>query len=529
MLRTVDSPNRELQQGYARLTEGNTAEAVAVADALTAAHANNADVLLFAAEAHLANGDAETALDRIDRSVVASGGHPALKIRKAQVLQSLRRREDAAAIALEVAAQAGRHGVLIRDAGNILVSCNRMNEAIAQYERARGLIGDQPGLLYNLASARFFNGDFEQAEHDFDRQLQLQPQAGHAMYRRATLRRQTPERNHVDEIERRRAAGIHEPTHDAWALYALGKEQEDLGEYEKSFAAVAEGARKLRGMLQYDVIAEAAALRAVSGAWTAEVMARPDAGYGDDGAIFIVGMPRTGTTLAERLLVQSGQVRSAGELLDFASLFGMAAQRRLADDPTLASGAQASTGIDFAALGREYMRGAREAANGSARFIDKTPFNFLYCGAIRKALPDARIIHLTRDPLDCCYAVFKTVFFRAYNFSYDLDELAEYYIAYHRMMRHWHEVMPGQILDVRYEDLVNDTENQARRMYEWCGLDWNPRALAVPEAGTVAFKTASAAQVREPVHQRSVNSAEPHREHLMPLIRRLEEAEILAG
>src|SRR5690606_23635088 len=150
---------------------------------------------------------------------------------------------------------------------------------------------------------------------------------------------------------------------------------------------------------------------------------------------------------------------------------------------------------DFAALGREYMRGAREAAGGSPVFIDKMTLNFLYCGMIGKALPGAKIIHLVRDPLDSCYAVFKTLLFNAYHYSCDLDDLARYYITYRQVMRHWHEVMPGRILDVRYEDLVTDTEHQARRMYDWCGLDWNPAALEIP-AGKAVFASASAAQVR---------------------------------
>ncbi|MFT3791275.1 MAG: sulfotransferase [Rudaea sp.] len=526
MQQAVDSPNQELQRGYALLGEGRTAEALQLAASLAAAHADNARVLLFASEAHSANGEPEAALPWIDRAVAASGGHPSLKLAKVRVLLHLRRRSEAAALAAE-AAQASTDGGVVWQAGKLLNSCNRLDQAVAQYERARSLAGDHPGLLYDLAVARFFHGDFEQAERDLDRVLELQPQAGHALYRRATLRTQTRERNHVADIDRRLTAGIREPAHEAWALYALGKELEDLGQYEASFVAFAAGARKQRGTLaQYDVAEEVDAQRALREAWTAAVMARPDAGCADDGAIFIVGMPRSGTTLVERLLVQSGQVRSAGEMPDFANLFGMAAQRRV-DEGLASTSAQASTAIDFAALGREYVRGAREAADGSARFIDKTPFNYLYCGPIAKALPDARILHLTRDPLDACYAVFKTLFFSTWNFSYDLDELAEYYIAYRETMRHWHEVMPGRILEVAYENLVSDTGNQARRIYEWCGLEWNPQALAVPQTGQVAFKTASAAQVREPVHQRSVSSAQRHRERLAPLIRKLAAAGIL--
>jgi len=177
--------------------------------------------------------------------------------------------------------------------------------------------------------------------------------------------------------------------------------------------------------------------------------------------------------------------------------------------------------IDFAALGREYLRGAREAADGAEVFIDKMPVNFMYCGLIAKALPRAKIVHLVRDPMDSCYAVFKTLFQQAYFFSYEQQALADYYTAYRRLMRHWQSVLPGRILDLRYEDLVSDTASQARRLLEFCGLDWNDAVLA-PNANARPSTTASAAQVREPVHARSVGRWRSFAAGLEPLRQRLQ-------
>ncbi|MEE7561172.1 sulfotransferase, partial [Xanthomonas sp. Kuri4-2] len=253
-------------------------------------------------------------------------------------------------------------------------------------------------------------------------------------------------------------------------------------------------AAQQRRTLRYDVAAECAQIDALRTAYDAAAM-QPGSTAADaqgEGAIFIVGMPRTGTTLVERLLVERCGARSAGELLDFGSLLGHATAQQRARHPGQ-SAAQASRDIDFAALGREYLRGAREAAGGAALFIDKMPINYLYCGLIRKALPRARILHLVRDPLDTCYAVYKTLFYNAYPFSYDLDELAQYYLAYHALMRHWHAVMPGGVLDIQYEALVADPEGQWQRLLQWSGLE--PRA-ADAAAARVAFVTASAAQVR---------------------------------
>lgn len=516
---------QQLERGYGLLREGQLPEAAVLATTLSQSHPDNVHVLVLASEVALARGESAEALSLIQRAVLASGGDPALKLKTAGLLLRLRRRKEGASLLAEVAKQVAGNGRLLWRVGSLYSTCQRFPEAIIQFEQAHRLIGDDPGILYDMAVAKFFTGDFDGAEDALDRMPERSPQMGHALYLRATLRRQSGERNHVGEIERRLRSGFRDPGNEASAWYALAKELEDLGEDQRSFAALLTGAGKKRATFQYDIAEECAALQSVREAYTADRIAEPARGYDEEGAIFIVGMPRTGTTLAERLLVQSGEVRSAGELLDFGNLLATATGDRMAKDPSLASSALASLGIDFAALGKEYMRGARESAEGSSLFIDKMPINYLYCGMIRKALPRARIIHLVRDPLDACYAVFKTQFFNAYNFSYNLEELADYYLAYHQMMRHWHSVMPGAILDVRYEDLVSDTESQARRLLEWCGLAWDPRVLETSSGA--AFASASAAQVRQPIHRRSVNSASKHQERLAPLVRKLEAAGIL--
>ncbi len=446
-------------------------------------------------------------------------------IKKAWLLSQLRRRDEIPAIAAQIAGLAEGNGKLLWQLGKLYHHHNLQVEAIKQFERALPLVGDHPSLLYDLSIARFFSGDFAGAEHDLDRMLVVAPQAGPAMYLRAVLRRQGAQDNHVGHIEAQLKAGIDRAADEAAALYALAKELEDLGEHQKSFSALEAGARKLRSTLRYDISAVSASLQEIQTTFDIDSMSTPGEGWNEAGAIFIVGMPRTGTTLAERMLLQSGEVKAAGELMDFGSLLTAAMQQKLSKKPGLTP-AQAALEIDFAALGREYMQGARQMAGGSPLFIDKLPANYMYCGMIRKALPNAKIIHLVRDPLDSCYAVFKTLFFSAYDFSYDLDELGEYYIAYHRTMRHWHAAMPGGILDVRYEDLVADTEVQARRIYDWCGLEWNADALGVPSEKSV-FATASAAQVREPVHRRSVGSAHRHADKLAPLAAKLAAAGVI--
>lgn len=517
---------RQLEHGYQLLKQRNFTDASILAERLVSLHSRNPHVLVFAAETRFAQGDLDGAMAHTDAAIIASGGDLSLRIRKALLFSQMRRRADIPPLASEISRDLGNNGPLRWELGKVFHRNNLQTEAIEEFSRALAVMGDDPGILYDRATARFFSGDFEAAEADLDRMLALVPQAGPAYYLRATLRKQTAERNHVEQLEQRIRSGFPRAQDEAATLYGLAKELEDLGEHERSFAALAKGADKQRStMPHYDVAAECASLQAIQDAYDAEAMAAPTEGCDDEGAIFIVGMPRSGTTLVERVLSQSGKVVSAGELMDFGRLLGDATQKVIDADPAQTQ-ARASLKIDFAALGREYMRGAREAAGGSARFIDKLPVNYLYCGMIAKALPNARIIHLVRDPLDSCYGVFKTLFFTAYSFSYDLEELGDYYIAYRRMMAHWHAVLPGRILDVRYEDLVADPQAQGHRIYEWCGLEWDPAVLDTPTDATV-FATASAAQVREPVHKRSVGSAMRHAEGLAPLAAKLAAAGLM--
>jgi hypothetical protein len=162
------------------------------------------------------------------------------------------------------------------------------------------------------------------------------------------------------------------------------------------------------------------------------------------------------------------------------------------------------------------------------RFIDKLPVNFMYCGMMLAALPDARIVHLTRDPMDCIFAVYKTLFNEAYNFSYDLEELASYYACYRRLMDHWHALMPGRILDIAYESLVSGSDGEAQRLLDYCGLAWRDEVVE-PAANPRPSTTASSAQVREAVHAGSVGRWRQHEAALEPVRRRLVELGCLRG
>lgn len=514
-------------EAFGLLEQDRVSDANRLSAALVADHPANAEVLFLASEVRLAMDDPEAALGFIAAAVDAAPGELPLLMKKADNLIMLRRRLEAKHVAAEAAAIAGNDGRALWAIGKIYSKCDDPTNARKLYERALAAMGAEPDLLYDLALARFHAGDVAGAEANLDTLLGQVPASGHALHLRSTLRRQSETSNHVADLRARLAAGFANPAARATCMFALAKELEDLGQADDSFSVLADAAALRRQTITYDAAAERASIDGVRATFTAEVMRAESAGHEEAGAIFIVGMPRTGTTLLERMLGRHTEVKSAGELLDFGQILATAARKCMQANPgkTLL---EASLMIDFAAVGRAYMASAREAAAGSRMFIDKMPVNYIYCGLIRKALPNARIIHLVRDPMDSCYAVYKTLFNQAYYFSYDFDELAAYYTSYHQLMRHWHAVMAGEILDVQYEDLVTDTEGQARRILAWCGLDWQPAVLA-PWDNQAPSTTASAAQVREPVYTSSVQKWRRYEAGLGPLKARLVAAGIVAA
>lgn len=523
---SVSAPRAEVDAGLRLLREGRLVDALALADRLLGAYANDPAVLRLACEARLQADDAEAALALIERAIAAAPDELVLLGRKAHVLMALMRRADAREIAGQLAARSGNDPRGLLEAGRICSRCDDPAGAAAYFANAKKLGCNEPALLYDLAAAQSFLGRTAQAEENLEAMLASAPESGHALYLRSTLRRQSAERNHVADLQARLKTGFRDPKDAAGCLYALARELEDLEYWEASFDALHRGAKLKRATLRYDAARECAAIDRIRQAYTADVISGGTRGHDEPVPVFIVGLPRTGTTLVERILARHPQAASAGELPYFSGALATAAGQRMRE-----AGARdmvsASLDIDFTELGRRYLQGVRQAVDTPAPLVvDKMPANYMYCGLIRKALPQARIVHLVRDPMDACYAAYKTLFQQAYHFSYDLAELAEYYVCYRRLMRHWQTAMPGVILDVRYEDLVTDPETQARRLLAWCGLEWTPSVLSV-DAGIRPSTTASAVQVREPIHAGSVGKWRHCEDQLAPLRKRLVDAGIV--
>jgi tetratricopeptide (TPR) repeat protein len=464
--------------------------------------------------------DWPVALQHLDRALAAAPGAPKLLFCRAQCLLALGRRGDAGLAASAALEGAAADAALLDALGSFCSFLGDQHRALEAFERAVAIAPDNPHFLFNRATVYRFLGRLADAEVDYDRVIALRPDDFEAYKNRADLRTQTVERNHVAELEGLVARGFATWNGEVQIRHALAKEYEDLGRYAESFKELEVAARKRREHLRYDVATDVATVDWIIEAYPRVPQAPPAArihGTGSHGVpIFIVGLPRSGTTLVDRILSSHSEVRSAGELSDFALALvarvrGENGRRELSRRELVARSAH----IDFGALGREYLARARAVA-GEGTFTDKMPLNYLYCGIIRQALPDAKIVHLTRHPLAAGYAMFKTLFKDGYPFSYDLGDIARYYVAYRRLMRHWDEVMPGVIHHVEYEQLVADQLRESRRLLEFCGLEWQDACRDFHHNASPTT-TASAAQIRRPIYDSSVAQWRHYATQLAPL------------
>jgi tetratricopeptide (TPR) repeat protein len=409
----------------------------------------------------------------------------------------------------------------------LLVRAACHEDAAACYERALALEPGNARHHFSLAATYRFLGRLEEAESACDRALEIDPGEYEAYLVRSDLRTQTAERNHVAAMEAVLADLDAPYMGEVMLCPALAKECEDLGEHERSFTYLARGAALRRRHLSYRVEQDLALIDELISRFTPERLSVDHgAGMPSTLPVFVLGLPRTGTTLVERILSSHSQVNSGGELADFPQLVAELAEQAApgaASDPLAM--VRASLEIDAREIGRRYVDAVGQHAGDALRLIDKLPFNYLNVGLIQRALPAATIIHVTRDPMDTCYAIYKTLFQRAYPFSYDLDDLARYFIAYTRLMAHWKAGLPGRICDVRYEDLVDQPERESRRLIEACGLQWE-ESMSAFHSNPAPSMTASASQVRRPVYRTSVGKWQHYAVQLQPLLERLRGAGI---
>jgi Tfp pilus assembly protein PilF len=415
------------------------------------------------------------------------------------------------------------HGVLVEAATQSSI-LNDFDTAMRCAEAALRIAPEDPAARLVHGQLLAHHDRMDEAAADFERVLRRNPAVASGWWMLSRLRRQTAEANHVPQLQSLlRMPGLR-PADAATAARALHKELDDIGDHEGAWRALELMCRARRESLRYDPRSQRALVDDLV-AW------RPaDRGAGaepgEDAAegrvpVFIVGMHRSGTTLLEQLLDASPEVRGVGELNDFP-----AALRHVADHyckgPLDRTIVQRAASIDFAALGRRYMDGMAWRLGGERFFTDKQPANFLNAGFICRALPEAKILHLVRDPVETCFSNLRELYSGINEHSYDQLELADYFLQYRRLMAHWHAAFPGRILDVSYAELTRDPEATMRIVAAHCGIAYVP-GMSDPRSSGRAVSTASSVQVRDRVVRRDTPKWAPYARHLQPLVRALRE------
>lgn len=394
---------------------------------------------------------------------------------------------------------------------------NLPDRAIAFLDEARRADPDFPPTLLSRAQVLTYLGRFDEAGQDVARALRRAPEIAQGYWLQAWVRRQTPDSHHIDAIRRELARPGRKPEDIALLGFALHKELDDLGHHDEAWQALMIGCRAKRSRLAYDTAQTAGLFRALAQFEPARASVQHD-GSGPV-PVFIVGMHRSGTTLLEQLLDGHPDLQGLGELYDFTS-----AMRYVTDhhckgviDRTLVERAHTA---DLHAAGAHYLASVAWRLGPQRCFTDKLPSNFLNIGFIAQGLPQARILHMVRDPVETCFSNLRELFSEANPYSYDPIELADYHRMHDALMRHWHERFPGRIHEVRYDRLTRDPEGEMRRIADFCGISFDPAMLKPNVARGVV--TASAVQVRDGIQVRERPKWAPYEQYLQPMIARLQ-------
>jgi tetratricopeptide (TPR) repeat protein len=401
--------------------------------------------------------------------------------------------------------------------GNALQTQGRMAEALGCYRRAIELDPGYAEAHSNLAAALVATGALDEAAAHFRQAVALRPGLGGAWRQLAELDAEA-----VDpEAVRRLLAGPRLSDEQRLNLhFTLGTVEDARGDFDRAFFHFAEGNRLRRGAARFDAAAHAGGVDALVSLCTREFFEqRANFGIDADEPVFIVGMPRSGTTLVEQILASHPLVQGGGELHWIPSLL-----RRLGGAGAGADACAAILpGIDretSRSLGTEYLQQARAAMQGGAalRFTDKLPDNYLRLGLVRLMLPRARIIHCRRDPRDTCLSIFFQNFAGHHPYTWDLADIGACYRDYDRLMRHWRTVLPPDaMMQVQYEDLVDDLEGVCRRLLAFLGLDWDPRCLDFHRTPRLLV-SASNADVRRPLYRHAVGRWRHYEKHIGELL-----------
>jgi Flp pilus assembly protein TadD len=460
----------------------------------------------------------DEAAELLRQAIAMEPRHPDFHLRLGFVLVNQGRLQEAEAALQQVLVLSPTSHDAFQLLGWVMFMKGSLDVAAAHYRRALELKPDFADAYNGLGHALHALGRFSGAADSYRSALALDPGNTLIHFNLANAKIFTEDDAQLAAMQALACKSNLGERERIFLHFALGKAHADLNQHARSFEHLLRGNAVKRTHLRYDETATLATLSRIEATFTQPLL-KKKARHGERShlPVFILGMPRSGTSLVEQILASHPRVFGAGELTAMDEALGaVRAGRGLLPYPDCVPALDAAA---IQEIGARYLSHVRRLApTGTTRVTDKMPSNFSFAGLIHLVLPNARIIHTVRDPVDTCISCFSRLFTLEHNFTYDLAELGRYYRAYQRLMAHWQRVLPpGRILNVRYEELVADLGGQARRMIAHCGLDWDDRCLAFHRTQR-AVRTASARQVRQPIYTSSIGLRRHYEPFLGPLL-----------
>ena len=482
-------------------------------------NSNSAEILANLALAVKALGRLDEAASLMRRALIIAQHRDKFHVYYASVLLDQKKIDEAAvALGRALALNPNNHDA-VHLMGCVAFERGDLDAALASYRRALTLKPDFVDAYNNMGNVLKDLGQLQEAQEAYLEALRLDPSATGVYLNFADLKKFAPGDPHLAALQALAAKTEGLSQTDRMQLdFVLGKAYADVKDYSRSFKHLVAGNAAKRATIAYDEIAAFNLFERIEAVFTPELIEKKSGG-GDPSRmpIFVIGMPRSGTTLIEQIIASHPMVLGAGELQTFNDvvLAMRGADGNAISYPDFVSALDATA---LQRIGAAYVAAVRKLAPRGDYVTDKMPSNYYFAGLIRLALPNAKIVHTMRDPIDTCVSCFLKLFTAEQNHTYDLGELGRYYKRYERLMAHWRRVLPaGSILDVRYEDVVADLEAQARRIIAYCGLPWHDNCVAFNKTDR-PVRTASATQVRQPIYNNAIGRWRVYEQHLGPLL-----------
>lgn len=514
------APDRgRLAEAAEHLREGRLEACEEICEQLLAGNGDDVNALRLLSRVAGEQGRWPRAERLLRRVVALAPRFLSARLELAGVLKRLDRLDEALDCSSAVVAENPRSAFACYVHAGMLAVCGRHEEALNAYRESVELRPWFPAAHVGMGHLLKTLGRSDEGIAAYRRAIEQQPDFGEAWFSLANLKTFRFSDAEVTAIEDLSAAEDIDADARIQLLFTLGKACEDRQDFDLSFERYSEACALQRSRVSYDPVETEYLHDRICKVFTADFLEEcKGQGCADPSPIFIVGLPRSGSTLIEQILASHSRVEGTAELPDVGRAISSLAKLHPGEFYPEAARRLGARG--WRELGEAYLLRTRRHRQGLPHFTDKMPNNFAAIGLIHLMLPNARIIDARRHPLDSCFGTFKQHFAYGQTFSYDLFEIGEFYLQYRRMMRHWQQVLPGRVLEIRYEDVVADQEAQTRRLLDWCGLSWEKDCLRYWETER-AVRTASSEQVRRPIYASSVNHWQNFREQLAPLIEQL--------